>query len=137
MAEQSSSSKLLKKYYKFSNTKQLVVRLNNLPDEKYQALEIKEEKYNRTVEWKNEKRDLKDLVSKNTVAENKKLIVSLIPSMLRFIDADAHSLSDAREMNSPGSMGAGAWVDSAYSDLLRRDRSRRDTLRHILDQLIL
>ena len=137
MAEQSSSSKLLKKYYKIKDIEQLVDRLKNLPDEKYGALEIKEDKFNRSVKWNNEKTNLKDLFKIITPGENKKFIVSLIKSMLKNIDSDAEALSNAREMKAPGSIAAGAWVDSAYSALSGNDRKRRESLRHLLDQLIL
>lgn len=135
MAEQPSSSKLLIKYYKIKDTKQLVDKLNSLPEEKFGVLEIKEDKYNRLVKWNNKKTNLKDLFKIISPAENKKFIVSLFQSMLKTIDSDSDALSEARKMKSPGSFSVGDSVDSAYSALLGNDRKRRESLRHLLDQL--
>jgi hypothetical protein len=51
---------LLKKYYKIKDIKQLVEQLKNLPEEKFGALEIKDDKYNRSVKWKNKDISLKE-----------------------------------------------------------------------------
>ena len=137
MSEVLASSKFLKKYYKIIGIEELVLRLTNLPEDRFVPLAIKDTKFDRSIKWKNEKISLKDLLAINTPEENKKLLIGLLPQMLKIIDSDADVLIEGRAMKAPGSIMEGGWVDSAYSSLLISDRNRRNSLRHILDQLLL
>ena len=137
MSEKLSSSSFLKKYYNINNIDELVNLVGNLPEERIAVLEIKHEKYDRSVTYNKADTTLKALISQNTPADNIKLLILLLPLMLKKLDDDADDLAEGRKMKAPGSILAGNWIDGTYSTLLNQDKSRRNSLRHILDQLFL
>jgi hypothetical protein len=132
----SSSEKFLKKYFNLRDTKELVSKLKELPDEKFTSLSIKISKLDSPITWRKQKTTINEVLENSSLSDKRAFIIYLFQSRLEWIDDDADTLSQARSMKEPGSIFEGAWIDSAYSYMLTKDRMRRSLLRHLLEQLI-